>query len=105
MKIIPQFCIYLIFIGSLKSQCPTPIIISPNGGEELTEESVFEVVFDYGPYGPPQENWDVDKVFIYYSLDGGANWILEDTIAIDTSTILMSHSGNGRKSLAFRRRL
>ncbi len=87
MKIVSQLCIYLICIGSLNGQCPVPEIISPNGGEELTSGSLFEVEFDYGPFGPPLENWDVNQVFFYYSIDGGTNWILEDTILIDTSTI------------------
>ena len=83
MKIIAQLAIYLVCLCSLKAQCPVPEIISPNGGESLIAGSLIEIVFDYGP----EVDWNAPQVFFYYSIDEGANWILEATIPVDTNSI------------------
>jgi len=74
---------YLLSINTIIAQCPRPTIIYPNGGEEITSGSEVEIKFDYGLY----EGWEESSAYFYYSIDGGNNWIPEDTISIDTSLL------------------
>jgi len=87
MKCFIPILIYFLFLNTLKSQCPVPIIISPNGDEELISESDFEIQFDYGIYDGYDDEWNSTIAYFYYSIDEGNNWILEDTILIDTSVL------------------
>ena len=89
MKRFIQFFIFFLFINVLKSQCPVPKIIFPNGGEELINESKVDIIFDYRLH----DFWEftpVEFVYFYYSIDGGDNWIFENTIPIDESELSSS---------------
>lgn len=74
---------FVLVVVNLSAQCPTPSIISPNGGEELWSGKEFNVEFDYGAV----ESWYSDYVFFYYSLDLGENWIFIDTIFLDSTEL------------------
>lgn len=76
----------LMIQASALSQCPVPTILSPNGGEIYEGGGSVEVIFDYA-FDDVYEQEPVDFVYFYYSLDGGNQWVFEDSIAVDAGVV------------------
>ena len=54
---------------------PKPVIISPNGGENLTAASSYDITWKI------QEGAELDTLTIEYSIDNGTNWQTIDSAA------------------------
>lgn len=65
------------------SQCPVPIITSPNGGEVLTVGQVYNVQYYYGPILTGTQV--SSHVIFHYTLNDGTNWTYLDSIPVDSS--------------------
>ncbi|MEM8583714.1 MAG: T9SS type A sorting domain-containing protein [Bacteroidota bacterium] len=87
MKKIITCLAFGIYAFILNGQCPVPTLLSLNEGEEITGGTVFDVEFDYGFY----TGWENPMAYFEFSDDGGENWQLFDSMAIDT-TILETNS-------------
>lgn len=90
MKNTILFLFFFLCISNLKSQCPVPFILYPNGGEFVNNEAEIDIEFNYAFNEYYESSGPVDQVFFYYSVDGGENWILENTIPINEAQISAS---------------
>ncbi len=75
------FLFSIIFLPIfINAQCPTPTVVSPDGGEVLIAGESYEVAFNCGC----ALDYFIDKIYLYYSLDSGENWNFIDTIGLDS---------------------